>query len=221
MIEFSKEPLQEEKMIYEVEDLIYFKNFEDVVRKIDIKLLASEDESIQNFLDSLNQFYKKEEQDKYGVVVIKLRKNFDFVIEKNYLSTISSNDNIFKRVKDNYANFSEWYLKLCNENEECYFTKKDNKVTSILILKINENDSQQIYEKNVLKIRTLDVLDNSKGIGKFYLKIVNDIALANNINMVYVTCKKNNDQFIKFIKNNKFKLDKEIAEEMVFIKEIL
>lgn len=60
LIEFSKEPLQEEKMIYEVEDLIYFKNFEDVVRKIDIKLLASEDESIQNFLDSLNQFYKKE-----------------------------------------------------------------------------------------------------------------------------------------------------------------
>ena len=118
MIEFSKELLQEEKMIYEVEDLIYFKNFEDVVRKIDIKLLASEDESIQNFLDSLNQFYKKEEQDKYGVVVIKLRKNFDFVIEKNYLSTISSNDNIFKRVKDNYANLSEWYLKLCNINEE-------------------------------------------------------------------------------------------------------
>lgn len=60
LIEFSKEPLQEEKIIYEVEDLIYFKNFEDVVRKIDIKLLASEYETIQNFLDSLNQFYKKE-----------------------------------------------------------------------------------------------------------------------------------------------------------------
>ena len=93
-------------------------------------------------------------------------------------------------------------------------------MTSILILKINENDSQQFDKKNVLKIRTLNVLEPNNGIGKFYLKIVDDIATENNINLIYVTCKNNNEKFIKFIKNNKFRLYKELDDEHIYIKEM-
>ena len=221
LIEFQKEPLKEEKIIYEVEDLEYFNDFKELTDKIDIKLLASSEETIQSLLDSLSKFYKKEDQDKYGVVAIKLKKNSNFIIEKNRVSTISSDNIIFKNVKNNYIDFEKWYLKLINNNEECYFTKKNKDISSILILKINENDSQQIDKKNILKIRTLNVLDTNKGIGKFYLHIVNDVALMNNINIIYVTCKTGNEEFIRFIINNDFKLYKEINDEIIFIKELL
>ena len=44
--------------------------------------------------------------------------------------------------------------------------------------------------------------------------------MFNNINLIYVTCKNNNEKFIKFIKNNKFRLYKELDDEQVYIKEI-
>lgn len=220
LIEFQKEPLLEEKIIYEVEGLIYFKNFEELINNIDIKYLASKEEFGENLLNSLNNFYSKEEQSKYGVVAIKLNKNYNFTVEKNYISTIKSNDEIFSNIKSKYSNFEKWYLKLCNAKEECYFTRKNNNVTSILIVKINENDSQQIDKKNVLKIRTMNVLETNIGIGKFYLKIVDDISTKNHSSLIYLTCKNNNTNFIKFIKNNKFRLYKEFDDEQIYIKEI-
>ena len=220
LIEFQKEPLLEEKIIYEVKDLLYFTNFEKLISKIDIKYLADEKESKEDLLNSLNIFYSKENQKKYGTVAIKLNKSSNFTIEKNYLSKIKSDGEIFSNIKNNYSNFEEWYLNLISKKEECYFTQKDNTITSLLILKINENDSQQIDKKNVLKIRTLNVLETNNGIGKFYLKIVDDVALENNINIIYVTCKNNNERFIKFIQNNKYKLYKELFDEKIYIKEL-
>ena len=220
LIEFQKEPLKEEKIIYEVDDLLYFNNFEELIDKIDIRFLASKEETSTNLLNSLNSFYSKEDQNKYGVVAIKLKKNHNFVIEKGYVSNISSSNKIFTNIKNNYSYFEGWYLKISNKNEECYFTKKYNNISSLLILKINENDSQQINKKNVLKIRTLNVIDINKGIGKFYLKITDDIAVVNNINTIYVTCKNNNEEFIKFIKSYHYKFYKEINDEYIFVKEI-
>lgn len=219
LIEFQKEPLKEEKIIYEVDDLLYFDDFDDLFNKIDIKYLASSLDTKDDLLSSLNQFYTKEDQVKYGVVAIKLKKN-DYVIERNYVSSIDSSNDIFLNIKNNYVNFDEWYFKLCNSNEECFNTKLNDKITSLLILKINEVDSQQIDIKNVLKIRTLNVLDSNKGIGKFYLKLIDDIALNNDIKVIYVTCKKDNSEFIDFILNNEFILYKEIDDEFVYIKEL-
>lgn len=220
LIEFQKEPLKEEKIIYEVEDLLYFNDFEELIDKIDIKFLASSQESTKGLLNSLNRFYSRDDQNKYGVVAIKLRKNYNFVIEKNYISMISYADNIFTNIKNNYPNSKQWYLKLINKNEECYFTRKDNNITSLLILKINETDSQQIDKKNVLKIRTLNVLETNKGIGSFYLKIADDVAIMNNINTIYCTCRNSNKEFIKFITSNNYKLYKKRGDEHVYVKEI-
>lgn len=47
-----------------------------------------------------------------------------------------------------------------SNNNDIYYTKKDNNMTSIMILKLGETDSQQFLEKgNILKIRTLLVND--------------------------------------------------------------
>ena len=40
LIEFQKEPLLEEKIIYEVDDLFCFTNFEELINEFDIKYLA-------------------------------------------------------------------------------------------------------------------------------------------------------------------------------------
>ena len=78
------------------------------------------------------------------------------------LTNISSNNKIFNIIKNDYNDFGKWYNKLLENNEECYFTKdKDGIINSILILKVGENDSQQIEEKNVLKIRTFNVIDKN------------------------------------------------------------
>ena len=68
-IEFQKEPLKEEKIIYKVDDLLYFKNFEELINKIDITLLASSKETKEELLKTLNSFYNAEEQKKYGNII--------------------------------------------------------------------------------------------------------------------------------------------------------
>ena len=52
------------------------------------------------------------------------------------------------------------------------------------------------------------------------LKIVDEIAITNNISVIYVTCKKNNEKFIRFIKNNNFKLYNELDDELIYVKEM-
>ena len=220
-IEFQKEPLKEEKIIYKVDDLLYFKNFEELINKIDITLLASSKETKEELLKTLNSFYNAEEQKKYGVVAIKLDKSKLFTIEKCFLTNISSNNKIFNIIKNDYNDFGKWYNKLLENNEECYFTKdKDGIINSILILKVGENDSQQIEEKNVLKIRTFNVIDKNMKIGTSYMEIINSIAREKNIKTIYVTCKKDKTDFINFIKHNGFNLSKEIKDERIYIKRI-
>jgi ASC-1-like (ASCH) protein len=221
LIEFQNEETLE-KIICEVENLVYFANFDEVINNIDIQYLASVDESQDNLLNSLNSFYSKEEQETYGIVLIKLNKNYNFCVEKNYISKIDINENVFDLIKNSYRDFKNWYLKLSNNSEECYFTKKDGKLSSILILKINEQDSQQLNKNGkILKIRTFNVLEKNIGIGRFYMNLIDDIAHDNNVNYIYVTFKKDNNNFQKFILNNEFKFYKEINEECIYIKEIV
>lgn len=217
-VEFQKEPLKEEKIIYKVDDLLYFKNFNELLNSIDIKYLVSSSESKNELLESLNTFYSLEEQERYGVVAIKLDKNI--TIEKCLLSSIEYDNEVFDNVKKNYKDSFDWYNKLCLNNEVCYITKSDNKITSIILLKENEIDSQQIDLKNVLKIRTMNVIDKNKGIGKLYLEFINKFAKYNNNDYVYLTCNKENNEFINFIEHNGFKMYKEYLDEFVYVREV-
>ena len=101
-------------------------------------------------------------KNKYGVVAIKLKK--DIIISNTNINNISSNNEIFDIFKNNYDNFDIWLNKMKFNNIDIYYTENENKITSIMILKINETDSQQFLEKsNILKIRTLLVNDKKKG----------------------------------------------------------
>ena len=219
-IEFQKEPLLEEKFIVLVDDLLYFNNFSELIKDINIKYLADLNIAKNSFISDLESFYSHQKQEKYGVVAIKIRK--DIIINSTNLNKINSSNKIFRSLKENYNNFNIWLNKLKLNNINVYYTGLENEITSILILKINETDSKEFFEKgNILKIRTLLVNDKNKGIGTLYLKFIDNIAKDNNIKYIYVTIKTSNQEFIKFIEKNNYQRYNQINDEFVYYKEII
>lgn len=218
-IEFQKEPFLEEKMLIMVDNILYYDNFNELINNINIELLADSSINKEKLKADLEKFYPIDKQKKYGVVAIKLKKNI--VINNSNINNISYNDKIFDILKNNYHNFDCWLDKMKSNNVDIYYTKKDNNMTSIMILKLNEIDSQQFLEKgNILKIRTLLVNDKKKGIGKMYLNIVDNIAICNNIDYIYLTIRNDNKQLIAFIEKNGYKKYNQYNDEFVYYKEL-
>ena len=218
-IEFQKEPYLDDKIIVMVEDLIYYKNFNELLNNINIKFLAPSFVSKEMLSLDLERFYPIEKQKKYGVVAIKLRK--DIIINNSNINNISYNDKIFDFLKNIYYSFDCWLDKMKSNNIDIYYTKKDNNMTSIMILKLGETDSQQFLEKgNILKIRTLLVNDKKKGIGKMYLSIVDNIAICNDIDYIYLTIKKDNKELIDFMRRYGYKEYNQYNDEFVYYKEL-
>lgn len=218
-IEFQKEPNLEDKIIVKVEELLYYKSFSELLNNINISLLAPSFISEENLSLDLEKFYPIEKQKKYGVVAIKLRKKN--IINNSNINNISSNDKIFNVLKNNYNSFNSWLDKMKYNNTSIYYTEKENNLTSIMMLKLNETDSQQFLENgNILKIRTLLVTDKNKGIGKMYMSIINDIAINNNIDYIYLTIKIDNKELVSFMKKNGYKKYSRYNDEFVYYKEL-
>ena len=218
-IEFQKEPFLEEKMLIMVDDILHYDNFNELFKNINIEFLADSSITKKQLNADLENFYSIEKQKEYGVVAIKLRK--DIVINNSSINNISYNDKIFDILKDNYYSFDCWFDKMKSNNIDIYYTKKDNNMTSIMMLKLGETDSQQFLEKgNILKIRTLLVTDKNKGIGKTYMSIIDDIAICNNIDYIYLTIKKDNNELIDFIKRYGYKEYNSYNDEFVYYKEL-
>ena len=66
-IEFSKLPELEEKILVDVLDLYRDESFEKLFRK-----LIKDEEEIQRKTKAMREFYSSEEEEKYGVVGIKI-----------------------------------------------------------------------------------------------------------------------------------------------------
>ena len=218
-IEFQKEPFLEEKMLIMVDDILHYDNFNELLKNINIEFLADSSITKKQLNADLENFYSIEKQKEYGVVAIKLRK--DIVINNSSINNISYNDKIFDILKNNYYSFDCWFDKMKSNNIDIYYTKKDNNMTSIMMLKPGETDSQQFLEKgNILKIRTLLVTDKNKGIGKTYMSIIDDIAINNNIDYIYLTIKNNNKELIDYMKRYRYKLYNKYNDEFVYYKEL-
>ncbi len=218
-IEFQKEPFLEEKMLIMVDDILHYDNFNELLKNINIKFLADSSITKKQLKTDLEKFYPIEKQKKYGVVAIKLRK--DIIINNSNINNISYNDKIFDFLKNNYYSFDCWFDKMKSNNIDIYYTKKDNNMTSIMMLKLGETDSQQFLEKgNILKIRTLLVTDKNKGIGKTYMSIIDDIAINNNIDYIYLTIKNNNKELIDYMKRYRYKVYNKYDDEFVYYKEL-
>ncbi|MBR3229486.1 MAG: ASCH domain-containing protein [Bacilli bacterium] len=218
-IEFQKDPSLEEKVLIMVDDILYYNNFNELFDNINIDYLADSSITKKQLKLDLEKFYPVEKQKKYGVVAIKLNK--DIIINNTNINNISYNEKIFDKLKNNYDSFNHWFNKMKSNNIDVYYTKKDNILTSIMILKHDETDSQQFLEKgNILKIRTLLVNDKNKGIGKMYLSIIDNIAICNNVDYIYLTIKNDNKELISFIKKNGYQKYNHYNDEFVYYKEL-
>lgn len=71
---FQKEPELKEELYTTVEKLFVEKSFEDVIMNLEIQQYADQKETRESFLKDLYKFYTKEQENKYGVIAIKVRK---------------------------------------------------------------------------------------------------------------------------------------------------
>ena len=71
---FLKRPDDIEKIEVIIEDLVYYDNFDDMVKDYAIEQMYLPGFTKENFINLLSRFYSKEEQEKYGVVAIKFKK---------------------------------------------------------------------------------------------------------------------------------------------------
>ncbi|MBR1925760.1 MAG: ASCH domain-containing protein [Clostridia bacterium] len=69
---FKKEPLLKEELVTKVKDIVYFKNFEELVNTLPLEKIGFKTESKQEVEDIYHSFYSPEEEQKYGVVAIKV-----------------------------------------------------------------------------------------------------------------------------------------------------
>ena len=73
-ITFLKRPDDKESISAIVEDLVYYKDFNDLVKDYNMEELYLKEYSKEDFLTLLKRFYSDDEINKYGVVAIKFKK---------------------------------------------------------------------------------------------------------------------------------------------------
>ena len=73
-IVFKKEPELEVTMRVKVIGLLRYSSFEELIEDFDIEMLADRSMTKHELLNVLEEFYTKEEQEKYGVLGIRIEK---------------------------------------------------------------------------------------------------------------------------------------------------
>ena len=67
---FLRRPVEDEKIIAEVVDLVRYKTFEELVEHYDMKRLYLDGYTKEMYLNEMSRFYTEEDQEKDGVLAI-------------------------------------------------------------------------------------------------------------------------------------------------------
>ncbi len=73
IIEFQREPKLQESFKVKVTNLLNYSSFKEIFNDFDISILASNDTTKEELLTTLEKFYPKEKQAKYGALCIKFK----------------------------------------------------------------------------------------------------------------------------------------------------
>ena len=71
-IRFYKLPDMNENIVVKVIDLLYYNTIEELIRDNDMELLCDKKVTKEELIEIFNQIYSKEEQEKYGILGIKI-----------------------------------------------------------------------------------------------------------------------------------------------------
>ena len=115
---FLKRPDDIETIEAVVEDLVYYQNFEELVKNYTMEELYLSNYSKEDFINLLKRFYSDDEVNKYGVVAIKFRK-----IESNIVEQF-----LIEAKRQTYANENMEKVKSSRLDSKDYEYKKDNMV---------------------------------------------------------------------------------------------
>lgn len=132
----------------------------------------------------------------------------DICIIEKQLKDLDINDRFFDSLKNEYKDFIIWFNN--HLDRKAYITFQDNKITSILILKIEDkSENYKDFNKEFkplkrLKICTLKVDDKFKNIGTKYLELAYSEALKNNVNEIYITLYTNHEDLINLLEKNNY-----------------
>lgn len=74
LIVFKKEPQLKEQLVVRVEELKHFASFEEMVNCLDKEDVGFYSESNAEIISLYHQFYSLEDEEKYGVLAIKIKK---------------------------------------------------------------------------------------------------------------------------------------------------
>ena len=132
-------------------------------------------------------------------------------INYKYLHELDINDAFFDSLKLDYAGFEEWFKKKQSKEAQAYVTEFDGKLTSFLMLKVeNEDEDYKDFLKPFkparrLKISTLEVTDTGKRIGETFIKIIVEKAIKENVEEIYVTVFDKQEFLIDMLESYGFK----------------
>ncbi|MBR3153033.1 MAG: EVE domain-containing protein [Clostridia bacterium] len=222
----NKNDLIDNEMLYAVirNCVSYFiTNDKELLKKAEILKLNDRVLSIDN---AINKF-KQEEK-----VIIET----PVFIKKEYLYNMDLNDGFFTTLRFDYKGFDNWFIKKQRNEEMAYVTTtRDNKVTSFLMLKEeDENEDYSAFEKPFkpakrIKVSTFKVSDTGKKIGECFIKIMVNEAIQKNVDEIYVTTFEKQESLIYLLEQygfnlftykNTIKSDDTIEREAIFVKNI-
>ena len=132
----------------------------------------------------------------------------DICIIEKQLKDLDINDRFFDSLKNEYKDFIIWFNN--HLDRKAYITFQDNKITSILILKIEDKSenykdfNKEFKPSKRLKICTLKVDVKFKNIGTKYLELAYNEALKNNVNEIYITLYTNHKDLINLLEKNNY-----------------
>lgn len=132
----------------------------------------------------------------------------DICIIEKQLKDLDINDRFFDSLKNEYKDFIIWFNN--HLDRKAYITFQDNKIASILILKIEDKSenykdfNKEFKPSKRLKICTLKVDVKFKNIGTKYLELAYNEALKNNVNEIYTTLYTNHKDLINLLEKNNY-----------------
>ena len=124
------------------------------------------------------------------------------------LKELDINDKFFDSLREDYYIFNDWFKKKQDNNTMCYVTIDNGNITSLLILKIEYEDEDYsnftipFNKAKRLKICTFKVINKGRGIGEEFINIINNEAIINNVNEIYVTIFNKYKSLIKLFNSN-------------------
>ena len=132
----------------------------------------------------------------------------DICIIEKQLKDLDINDRFFDSLKNEYKDFIIWFNN--HLDRKAYITFQDNKIASILILKIEDKSenykdfNKEFKPSKRLKICTLKVDVKFKNIGTKYLELAYNEAIKNNVNEIYITLYTNHKDLINLLEKNNY-----------------